>query len=232
MDDEGTAYILSLETSTSVCSAALHDKGSMLVSQDYVLPKSHSCLLPGIIKEMLKWCHVEMRSLSAIAVSGGPGSYTGLRIGLSTAKGLCYALEIPLISVSSLDTLALFGKKIITGEKCLLSPMIDARRMEVYTKLLDRDLKEKWGSQALIIKNDMFNEYAAHTVYLIGDGAEKCKGFIDHENLVFMENEFPRASYMGEIAWGKFKNSHFEDTELYEPNYLKAFYSPSAKMKL
>jgi tRNA threonylcarbamoyladenosine biosynthesis protein TsaB len=157
--------ILSIETSTSNCSVALHDKGELVSNQSYNLPKSHSSLLPAIIDQLLVNSEIEKKELKAISVSGGPGSYTGLRIGVSTAKGIAYALNIPLISVSTLEVLAQNLSGLIEPDSLVL-PMLDARRMEVYLAVLDHNLQYIQKDQPFIIDVDSFSEYKSHKLFL------------------------------------------------------------------
>ena len=229
--DEVKGLILSIETSTPGCSIALHLEGEVLAEQSYYLDKSHSSLLPSILKEIVSWAGYGLSELDAIAVSSGPGSYTGLRIGLSTVKGLCYALNIPLISVGSLDTLAKTAS-VVVGLDVLICPMIDARRMEVYTKLLDESGDEIWSTQALILSPETFNEFNGRSILLIGDGAEKCRNFIIHPSLAIASNEIPQARAMGVLAWEKLQKDQFEDLPSYEPNYLKEFQTKTPENKL
>ena len=230
-EDKALGLVLSVETSTPACSVALHKEGKVMAEQSYYLDKSHSSLLPGILKEMTEWAGYGLHQLEAIAVSSGPGSYTGLRIGLSTVKGLCYALNIPLISISSLDTLAKGGAAFM-GSETLICPMIDARRMEVYTKLLNSSGEELWPTKALVLSPDSFREFPEHSIFLVGDGAEKCRGFIDHPNLTIAGDEIPQARAMGILAWEKLRRAEFEDLVSYEPNYLKEFQTKKPVNKL
>jgi len=225
-----TALILSIETSTAACSIALHNAGEVLSEQTYFLDKSHSALLPGIINDMLNWSGYSLNDLVAIAVSSGPGSYTGLRIGLSTVKGLCYSLDLPLIQISSLDTLALAGRD-WSLQGTLICPMIDARRMEVYTKLIDHEGLELWPTQALVLTENTFEEFEGQ-ILLVGNGATKCRGFLRNSKLIIADKEVPQARHMGTLAWNKFQADLFEDLASYEPNYLKEFQTKKAKNKL
>ncbi len=224
--------ILSLETSTPVCSIALHASGDLLGEQSYYLDKSHSSLLPGILGELLKNCGHELSDLSAFAISSGPGSYTGMRIGLSSAKGICYATGVPLLSVGTLDTLVEQVRKWIP-EKALVAPMLDARRMEVYTQLLSTDGSEIWPLQPLVLEEDTFQEFADQELFLVGNGSGKCEGFLSHPQLRIISEVSPSAAAMGSLAWEKFQKGEFEDLAYFEPNYLKAFQTkpPSNKFK-
>ena len=174
---------------------------------------------------------VKKNDLQAIAISAGPGSYTGLRIGLSATKGLCFALGIPLISVGTLDTLIAKAKNWVPSE-ALICPMIDARRMEVYTKLVKATGEQIWELKPLILEEDTFQEYSDESLYLFGSGAAKCRGFLRHPNLLIVDDIHPDAAFTGKIAWEKNKRQEFEDLAYYEPNYLKEFQTKKASNKL
>ena len=228
---ENEGLILSIETATTTCSVALYRGQQPLAEQNYRLENSHSSLLPGVIEDILKWARVKSRDLDAIAVSSGPGSYTGLRIGLSTAKGLCFALGIPLISVSTLDTMTETAKRWVP-KNSLICPMIDARRMEVYTQLVVNGGEVLWEAKPLIIDESSFDDYLDQAIYLLGNGSGKCKGVCNHKNLHFIDGQEPRSLDMGMLAWQKFLNGDFEDLAYYEPNYLKEFQTKKPSNKL
>lgn len=224
--------ILSIETSTPACSVALHHEGELVADQNYRLEKSHSGLLPGIIDELLINAGVGRQQLTAVAVTSGPGSYTGLRIGLSTAKGLCYALDLPLIAVGSLETLV--EPFFQYYPRAYLAPMLDARRMEVYTMLVDSERRILKPIEPLVLEENSFDEYADQPLVLMGNGATKCKGFIKHPHLIIHDSEAPQARVVGSLAWDKFNKLEFEDVAYFEPEYLKAFQTkkPSNKFKV
>jgi tRNA threonylcarbamoyladenosine biosynthesis protein TsaB len=216
------AIVLSVETSTSVCSSALHENGSLLHAIEEHKPQSASSQLAVQIDQLFAQAGVSRKRLSAVAVSAGPGSYTGLRIGVATAKGICFALDLPLIGLDSLQVLSAGIATTIEAE--LLCPMIDARRMEVYTALLDRSLHWVEPTQARVISESSFaDQLALHSIAFFGNGAEKCEGVIRHPNAVFVRGGYPSASHMGTLAWLKFQNREFESLNLFEPNYLKPF---------
>lgn len=225
------AYILSIETATKVCSVALHQQGALIVSQHLHIDKSHSGLLTVIIQNVLSNAGLEMADLQAIAVSAGPGSYTGLRIGASTAKGLCYALEIPLISVNTLEAMALDVARFVP-EGALLCPMIDARRMEVYSLLANKQLDVISPAAPKVIDEKSFQqELEQYPVYFFGDGAEKCKAVLGHHpNAHFVEDVVPSAVPIGKRAFQLFEKEQFEDVAYYEPVYLKEFQGSKPKM--
>ena len=229
------ALILSIETSTKVCSIALHQKGNLIALKESHVPHSHSSLINTFIDEVLKEANLEMSALEAICISEGPGSYTGLRIGTSTAKGLCYALDIPLISVKTLQGMAysMVENSEIVLEDTILCPMIDARRMEVYCAIFDKKGKFITPTEAKIIDEKSFNETLNHHKMLFfGDGSDKCKEIIKSENAIFMEDGFPTAKSFGKLAYEKFINEEFEDVAYFEPFYLKEFHTIPSKKNL
>lgn len=227
--------ILSIETATSICSVAIHQNGKIKASSDLFSEKSHSGALAILIEQLLAHCDLDFKDLNAIAVSSGPGSYTGLRIGLSTAKGLCFALNIPLISVSSLDSMTYQVMSFApTNNKTLFVPMLDARRMEVFYKIISADFKEFKELGNLILEESSFDKYLAEDsiVLLFGNGADKAKELLKYKpKITIIENVNPSASFMGLLAFRKFENSNFEDLAYFEPNYGKEFYSPVSKKK-
>jgi tRNA threonylcarbamoyladenosine biosynthesis protein TsaB len=221
------SYILSLETSTTVCSVALHDTGKLLMSREILIPQSHASQLAPITDEIRKASGIDFRKLSAVAVASGPGSYTGLRIGVSTAKALCYALNIPLIAVETLDIMANQVHDLrnqSTRNPEFFCPMIDARRMEVYCKVFDSSLNVIRPVEAKIIDENSFNDVMLkNKLVFFGDGSSKCKAILTSQNAVFVENIFPTAATLGELAYKKFIAGNVEDVVHFEPFYLKDF---------
>jgi tRNA threonylcarbamoyladenosine biosynthesis protein TsaB len=222
------AYILSLETSTTVCSVAVTANDEVLSLREVIDAKSHASQLIPFISEALEESSISPKDLSAIAVSKGPGSYTGLRIGVSTAKGLAYGLKIPLISLDTLFCMASgfleVHPEFSESPNMLLCPMIDARRMEVYSVIYNTSLKEIRNIKAEIIQNDSFNQFLYNnTIHFFGDGAMKCERTITGKTAVFHEGFHPSATYMGRIALKKFKKGLFENLAYFEPFYLKDF---------
>lgn len=215
-------YILNIETSTKNCSVALAKEGNTIFIKEIAEQNfSHSEKLHLFIDEALKQAGISYKELSAIALSKGPGSYTGLRIGASTAKGLCFALDIPLIALDSLQILALQ----VTHQGGLIIPMIDARRMEVYTATFDSNHNKISDTQALIIDENSFSQIT-QKIYFIGDGAEKCKPFLQRENLIFLDQIiYPSAQEMSLLSYEKFVAQEFEDIAYFEPFYLKEFFT-------
>lgn len=219
------ALILSLETSTTVCSVALHDNGKLIASAEMHKEQSHASKLAVLIDQVVNLADVSMNALQGVAVSEGPGSYTGLRIGVSTAKGLCFALGIPLISVGTLTLLAKqMQVKPILDNNPWLCPMIDARRMEVYCQLFDREVNALQDIEAKVIDEESFKEpLANHRIIFFGDGAAKCKSAIIHPNAFFVDAIVPSAKELGILASEKFLRNELEDLVTFEPLYLKEF---------
>ncbi|SMG52719.1 tRNA threonylcarbamoyladenosine biosynthesis protein TsaB [Marivirga sericea] len=227
------SIILSIETSTPICSVAIHKDAKLMANADLFLEKSHSNSLSPLIEQLLQHCDLKMSDLNAIAVSSGPGSYTGLRIGLSTAKGLCYALDIPLISISSLDSMTEQVINFHHDPSAFYIPMLDARRMEVFYKISDVNLSDIEQMSNLIIEEDSFNKYKEKKIYLFGNGAKKAWDVLTQqsENFILVNHVDPSAKYFGAIAFSKYNKEQFEDLAYFEPNYGKEFYSPKSKKK-
>lgn len=215
------AIILNIETATKNCSVSLAKNGEILALKELNNGNySHAELLHQFINDSIAQAGILKSEINAIAVSKGPGSYTGLRIGVSAAKGLCFALDIPLIAINTLEALS-YAIKIKKG--CIV-PMIDARRMEVYTAVFDEHHQEIEKTTAKIIdQNSFLNYLSQHKVYFLGDGASKCKGIITHNNASFIENKFPSAKEMAGLSFKKFEQKKFEDVAYFEPFYLKDF---------
>lgn len=226
-------FILSIETSTDVCSAAISKDGVTIAAKTLLEGPSHASSLTAIIEELFKGEGMpSMKQLNAVAVSSGPGSYTGLRIGVSTAKGICYALDIPLIAIGSLQVLAAsYGKG--DGDNYLIAPMIDARRMEVYTALFNNHLEQKTPVEAMIVDENSFTQWLEkETIHFIGNGSDKCSEIIRHPNAVFSKDIHPLASSMGKLAFQAFQRDRFEDVAYFEPYYLKDFVVTQPKNKV
>ena len=227
--------ILSIETTTAACSVALHHNGNLLASQDVFGDQTHASMLTVQIDSLLQQTRSTPSQLTAIALSDGPGSYTGLRIGSSTAKGLCLALDIPLVAVSTLEAMALqvatLVKNLPTSSKqVLLCPMIDARRLEVYTALYTLDLEVVSPIAPLIITENAFEQYTENaTIYYFGDGAAKCKTILPQPNFSYMEGIFPSARTLGTLAYLR---PNVVDIAYYESLYLKEYQGKIASKKL
>ena len=232
------SFILCLETSTKACSVALGQNGKLLALKESLDENySHSENLTLFIEDVCKQAKIKLQDVDAIAVSKGPGSYTGLRIGVSTAKGLCYALDKPLIAINSLEAMAAGQISILnTQYPTLLCPMIDARRMEVYTAVYDEKMNEIFPTSAEIIDETFLSkignaQYSIHNTqyYFFGDGAAKCKQIISHPNAIFINDINPSAKSMLPIAEKYFSEKRFEDVAYFEPFYLKDFVDTSKK---
>lgn len=215
------SYLLNIETTTTNCSVSLSKEGETLVlKEDYNTNFSHAESLHVFIDDVITSAKIKLSEIDAIAVSKGPGSYTGLRIGVSAAKGLCFSLDKPLISVSTLESLS---HQIKIDKGCIV-PMLDARRMEIYSAVFDANHFQIRDIQAQILDEGSFLEYLdKYKVYFIGNGVEKTKTVIQHKNAVFIEHKLPSANEMSKIAFNKFKKNDFENVAYFEPFYLKDF---------
>jgi tRNA threonylcarbamoyladenosine biosynthesis protein TsaB len=213
-------YILNIETATKNCSVALAKDGETILCKEIAeLGYSHAEKLHVFIKEIVDEAGIELSNLSAVAVSQGPGSYTGLRIGVSTAKGLCYALDVPLIAI---DTLTSLSNQVLFQDG-LIIPMIDARRMEVYSAIFNSKNEMLREVKAEVLTEDSFSDFL-ETVYFIGDSNEKAKSVLTKSNFVFLDEfYYPSAKEMSELSFLKFQNSDFVDVAYFEPYYLKDF---------
>lgn len=217
------ALILSLETSVDTCSVAIHDQGNVLANAVISEPQAHASKLGLLIEKVLSESNIPAKLLNAIAVASGPGSYTGLRIGVSTAKGLCYSLDIPLIAVNTLELLA-YQASFVASKDSILCPMIDARRMEVYSMLTDSSLKVLQTIQPEVIDEKSYSQTLKDKkITFFGNGSSKCKGVISHPNALFIDDVVPSAISLGELANRKFQKAEFEDVIHFEPLYLKEF---------
>lgn len=220
--------IITIETSTECCSVALCDGGNVVASRVNSAPKVHAAMTAPYVEEVLREGGCSAKDLAAVAVSKGPGSYTGLRVGVSTAKGLCFGANIPLIGVDTLRILALQG----VSHACRphkIVPFIDARRMEVYSAVFDAEGKKLSDTEAVILDENSFaSELEEGPVLFIGTGVEKFKEVCRHPNAYF-ETCFPLASSMAVPAAQACKNKEFEDTAYFEPFYLKEFVAGISK---
>ena len=225
--------ILHIETSTTVCSVALSENGQCIFSKLNNEGMNHAALLSVFIAEALETIKPLNKKLDAVAVSSGPGSYTGLRIGISTAKGLCYGYGIPLISVSTLEVLTAQALKSVPNEKALFCPMIDARRMEVYAAFYNSKGEMKREISADIIDSESYAEIlAAQPVYFFGNGADKLKTTLTHPNAHFIDDIVPLAENMIPLAEKAFAENNFVDVAYFEPFYLKEFQTTVPKNKV
>ncbi len=215
------SIILNIETSTKNCSVSIANKGEILAIKELNNGNySHAEVLHPFIVDALKEVNLSSDKIDAVAVSKGPGSYTGLRIGVSAAKGLCFAFSKPLISIDTLTSLS----HSISIEKGFIVPMLDARRMEVYSTILDKNYKAIREIKAEIINENSFSEYLnISKVYFLGDGSAKCKEIIKHKNAVFIDDKFPSAKEMAKLSYEKHKKNDIENVAYFEPFYLKDF---------
>ena len=223
------ACILLIESSTPTCSAAVSSGGKIVWCQESPDSASHSAVLGVFVAEAVGFIQANNLRLDAVAVSEGPGSYTGLRIGVSLAKGLCFGLEIPLIAV---PTLKISAARFVPSDS-YLCPMIDARRMEVYAALFDGNLNEIEPVRAIIINEDSYRDLLSHNkITFFGSGAVKCKSIIRSDNAFFPENILPSASDMMKEAEQAFINKNFADIAYFEPFYLKEFQATTPGNKI
>lgn len=227
--------ILNIETSTETCSVAVAQDGGIIFEKINNEPNSHTKYLAKFVEEALSFAESHAIPLDAVAVSSGPGSYTGLRIGVSTAKGICYGKDVPLIAIPTLKLLCVkpLLSDDIEDENALLCPMIDARRMEAYTAIYDRALREVREVKAEVIDATTYNEWLDKgLVYFFGNGAEKCKEIINHSNARFIDNVIPTAKSMLPLAELAIAKGQYEDVAYFEPFYLKDFVAIKSKSPL
>ena len=227
--------ILHIETSTSVCSVAVSEDGKVIFDKADRTGNNHAEALGSFVDEAMSFADSHAIPLDAVAVSSGPGSYTGLRIGVSMAKGVCYALDIPLISVSTLELMCVpvLLRYDDMEENALLCPMIDARRMEVYASLYDRALKPVRDIQADVVDSDTYRKWLdERPVYFFGNGAAKCIETINHPNAHLIDGIEPLAKWMMPLAEKKMLNNIHEDVAYYVPFYLKDFVAKTPKKLL
>ncbi|WP_289054731.1 tRNA (adenosine(37)-N6)-threonylcarbamoyltransferase complex dimerization subunit type 1 TsaB [Carboxylicivirga marina] len=231
------AKILSIETSTGVCSVAYSENGEVVASKELYQINSHASNLTVLIEELFAQNNTpDMKDIDAVAVSSGPGSYTGLRIGVSTAKGICYALNKPVIAIDSMHILTqpLVNKEWEKSElPTVFCPLMDARRMEVYTAVFDSDLNIIEEISAKIVDEETFLKWlSVNRVVFFGNGADKCKEVIQHENAIFVDGCHPLAKNLAPLAEQYFAEEKFEDVAYFEPFYLKDFVATTPKKKV
>ncbi len=224
------ALILNIETSTEVCSVALARDGKIIHIRENLAGQNHAMLLTVFINELLSETNIAIDQIEAVAVSGGPGSYTGLRIGVSVAKGICYASKLPLIAITSLEAMAHFVMKNLNklhpleADNILFCPMIDARRMEVYTSFYDKDGFPVRGIQADILDHQSYLSFLENnSVLFFGNGAPKFREAISHPNAIFINGIYTSSINMVPLAERDFCLQKFVDVAYYEPFYLKDF---------
>ena len=232
------ALILNIETSTDICSVSISENGDckflkIYIPESVAIEKySHSKLLAVFIDEVLKENSILPTDIDAVAVSAGPGSYTGLRIGVSSAKGFAFGIGKPLIAIDTMHIIAKMAKAKITDSFDFIVPMTDARRMEVYCSVFDNSLKQITPVEAKIITQESFEDFKIFKTCFCGNGAEKCSEILQNKNFSFKKNIFPSAEFMGEFAEQKFIENDFVNIVDFEPYYLKDFIATTPKNKL
>ncbi len=226
-------YILHIESSTTVCSVSIAKNGELIDYKESFEGQNHAKLVGLYVEQILKANDLKANDLKAVAISEGPGSYTGLRIGTSHAKGICYAQKIPLIAISPLQTMCEQVKKtenLEVSDNLILIPMIDARRMEVYTAAYSIKNELITNTSAKIINEDSFiKEYPNKELVIFGDGALKCKNIIKHDKAKFIDNIYCSAKDMVSLAFQAYVNKETVDTAYFEPFYLKEFVAIASK---
>jgi len=225
------AIILQIETATQVCSAALSIDGKTIALKEQMTPNIHAGSLTLFIQEIMGLTGLNYNDLNAVAVSKGPGSYTGLRIGISTAKGLCYALDKPLIAIDTLKMMSAGYLEVNPDYIGLVCPMIDARRMEVFTAVFDSNLNLVSPTSAMIIEEHSFEELSDFKIAFIGDGAGKAANMVNAKNTSFHMKNFNSAAHLSKLAEQSFVSGIFEDIAYFEPFYLKDFILSIPKKK-
>ena len=228
------ARIILIETSTALCSVALAEDGKIVAYKESETPRAQASLTAPFVKELLDARGIGVRDCDAVCVSKGPGSYTGLRVGVSTAKGLCFGAGIPLIAVGTLDTLVYQAadEGLLPAGCRHVVPMVDARRMEVYTAVFTPDGRQLTDTRPQVIEPDSFADLLAEgPVLFIGDGADKCRETLTHPNACFVQC-CPKASAMLRPAFAAWNEKRFEDTAYFEPFYLKEFIATVPRNKI
>ncbi|KAA3642651.1 MAG: tRNA (adenosine(37)-N6)-threonylcarbamoyltransferase complex dimerization subunit type 1 TsaB [Bacteroidetes bacterium] len=224
------ALILAIETATKICSVALFKNNELIDCEELGGQYSHAELLAPFADTLLKRNGCKIADLNAIAVSKGPGSYTGLRIGVAFAKGICYGNSIPLIAINTLEAMAYGAIEKLKDNNALYCPMIDARRMEVYVSLFHANGEELEAVTAKIIDETSFEEkLKSQKVYFFGDGAAKCQSILNATNADFSYSGETSARHMGNLAFQKYELQQFEDLAYFEPYYLKEFLAIKSK---
>ena len=227
------AKILQIETATQTCSVALAVDGKTIAVKEETAKNIHAGSLTLFIVDVMEQAGLRYQDLDAIAVSRGPGSYTGLRIGISTVKGLCFALDKPLIAIDTLKMMANGFLLENPGYRGLICPMIDARRMEVFTALYNEKLEAVGPVTAKIIDADSYTaELTTHQITFIGDGASKCSEVLAYPNAVFSEGLYNSAAHLTQLALTAYQQEEFEDVAYFEPYYLKDFVFTMPKKKV
>jgi len=224
--------ILNIETATNVCSVSLAKDKEIIANKISYDEKSHSELLTVFIEQIVKEQKISLKDLDAVSVSKGPGSYTGLRIGVSSAKGIAYGIDKPLIAISTLQTMVyqVLSEHKIEDKNTILCPMIDARRMEVYNAFYNLEGEQVREIKAEIIDENSYKDILENQkIIFFGDGSDKCKNIITHENASFIEKITPLSNYMIDLSLKSFEKQKFEDVAYFEPFYLKNFIATKSK---
>lgn len=221
--------ILSIETATPVCSVAIHRGSNLVAHAEFHVDKVHATALTPTIEFVLQQCGIRKQELSAVAVSKGPGSYTGLRIGVAVAKGLCFTLDIPLIGIETLEAMALGMVPLAAKDNSLICPMLDARRMEVYCALFDASGRRLAPTQAVVVDESFPDTmFAGRNVICCGDGVDKCKPILQpFRNTYVADAVYPLAKTVGSLAALRLEQRQFENLVDFEPYYLKEFFKPT-----
>jgi len=221
-------FLLSIETSTTNCSVSISKNGiNIALQEDNSTNYSHAESLHVFIEMLLANNNITLKQLNGVVISKGPGSYTGLRIGVSTAKGLCYTLDIPLIAVNTLESLAY---RIKSNNSCYIIPMLDARRMEVYTAVFDNNYNPIQETNALVLNETSYSEYLSEKQCIfIGNGVAKYQELGSHQNGEYKTQQYPSAKELDYIGYQKFQRNEFEDVAYFEPYYLKDFVAIKSK---
>lgn len=228
-------YILNIDTSSEVCSVSLSREMEVLGCKENKEKNSHSSQIALLTNQLLKENNLQANQLSAIAINKGPGSYTGLRIGTAFAKGLCYALNIPLIAIDGLKILAQdFLIKHNNEDVDFICPMLDARRMEVYTAIFDKNLTQILPTQPMVLNNESFDDYKNKRIVFVGNGCSKFKFLISQteHSFMFFTNIYPNSLAIAKLSYKYFLQEMFEDIVYFEPQYLKDFLPTTPKNKL
>lgn len=217
------ALILNIETSSTVCSVSLSKNGEPISFKEINDGFTHAENLHVFIEEVLNTANISIKELNAVAISKGPGSYTGLRIGVSATKGLAFSLNIPLIALDTLQIMT--NSALIKDDVAVYCPMIDARRMEIYTAVYDKDLKQLKDTEALIVDENSIQSLSKfEKIYFFGDGMQKCKEVLSTlKNAAFIDAILPSAKNMCDLSYKKYSEKKFEDVAYFEPFYLKDF---------
>lgn len=224
------SYILQIDTATEICSVSVSCNGLVIDQIEAQEPNLHASKLTIFIDELLSKIGIGYSDLAAVCVSKGPGSYTGLRIGVSTAKGLCYALDIPLLAINTLDMMYYGVDKSKGTVSTVYVPMLDARRMEVYLEIFDAEGTLLRETEAVIVDEDTFNTYSDNHLVLFGSGASKLQGLFGEKGSITIDNDFKHSSiYMSSLAHQKLSNNEVEDLIYFEPFYLKEFIATVSK---